>query len=242
MTPLSSPMNPQYRLWKSLQTSKGLKEHDLLLLSGEKLVREFLAKPFLEIISEIVPEDGKPLSGVKHCVQLKNDLFDKLDEIGTHFNILVLRQPAIEKHETHSEPTGLEVICPLGDPGNLGALIRSAEAFSARCVILTQEACHPFLPKSIKASHGSVLRMPLKRGPALKDFSTAVVALDSNAKSILQYQFKKDCRLLVGEEGPGIKGFKADMRISIPTQNVESLNAMVAASIALFEYRKQHQI
>lgn len=241
MTPLSSAANPQFRMWKSLQTSKGLKEEGLLLLSGEKLVKEFLAKPFLEIVSELVPEDGQPLSGCRATFQLKHEMFKALDEIGTHFNILVLKQPALEKHEPLSEPNGLELISPLGDPGNLGALIRSAEAFGVNKVILTQEACHPYLPKSIKASHGSVLRMKIAKGPALRELSTKVVALDGNAKSILQYQFAKNCRILIGEEGPGIKGFKADMRVSIPTQNVESLNAVVAASIALFEYRKQHK-
>ena len=104
-------------------------------------------------------------------------------------------------------------------------------------------ACHPFLPKTIKASHGSVLRVKLKKTVGLRELNTAMIALDEKGKDISQFQFPKNCRLLVGEEGPGLKGLdsKSYVAVSVPTQNVESLNAVVACSIAMFEYSKQHK-
>ena len=227
-------------MWKSLLTSKGLKEEGLLLLSGEKLVREFLAKPNLEIVSELIPPDGKCLTGSRHACLLTNDLFKQVDEVGTHFNILVLKQPKIEKWSVESSPKGLELICPLGDPGNLGALLRSAEAFGATSVILTTESCHPFLPKAVKASHGSVLRMPFFKGPHLASIPQDCWGLDSDGLDITKVKFPRNIRMVVGEEGPGLKNFKPLKKISIPTEQVESLNAVVASSIAMFEYKKQH--
>ena len=240
MLKIESPQNDTFKKLLSLIGSKGLKKEGLFLLSGEKLIREFLKKPHLNIVYEILGPHAQPLQkDVAKHVQLTADLFDEIDVLGTHFNILVLEQPAIKNLTVEDlssyTPQGIEVVIPIGDPGNLGALIRSCEAFAVPRVILTQEAAHPFLPKSVKASAGSVLRVPLSYGPILAAFPSNCIALDMDGVVIDDFAWPKAGLLVVGEEGPGLSDGKSRFakHIRIPTQGVESLNVVVAASIAL---------
>jgi TrmH family RNA methyltransferase len=216
--------------------SKGLKEEGLFLLSGEKLIREFLKKPNLTITYELTAPGHAPLTDSKQ-MPFTTALFDQIDVLGTHFNILVLEQPLLPVLTAADmisyRPSGIELVIPIGDPGNLGALIRSAEAFGVPRVILTREAAHPFLPKSVKASAGSVLRVPLARGPTLAEFPQGCLALDMIGISIDDFIWPDHGLLVVGEEGPGFGASAFQTRLRIPTKGVESLNVVVAASIAL---------
>jgi TrmH family RNA methyltransferase len=237
MLKIESPQNDTYKKLLSLTTSKGLKKEGLFLLSGEKLIREFLKKPNMPLVHEIMGPHAQPVqTDVSKQLQFSAELFAELDVLGTHFNILVLEQPAIAAIDMAlHQPHGIEVVIPIGDPGNLGALLRSCEAFGVQHVILTQESAHPFLPKSVKASAGSVLRLSLSRGPALAEFPTNCIALDMDGAVINDFIWPKSGLLVVGEEGPGLSNGKSRFtkHIRIPTQGVESLNVVVAASIAL---------
>lgn len=240
---IESAQNETFKKLHSLTSSKGLKEEGLFLLSGEKLIREFLEKPTLKIVYEIAAPKQKPLAPEAKLVEFSAPLFAQIDVLGTHFSILVLEQPPVQTLSTADlasyAPKGIEVVAPIGDPGNLGALIRSCEAFSVPRVILTKEAAHPFLPKSVKASAGSVLRVPLARGPALTEFPRTCIALDPHGISIDDFSWPLRGLLLLGEEGPGLDSSAFQKRIRIPTTGVESLNVVVAASIALSRIPKR---
>ncbi len=240
---ISSPHNPFYRRLKTLGTNKGIREEKLILLSGEKLVHEFLKSPNLEILGEIFPPDLKPLSGIENALELSNSLFDAVDELGTGFNILILKKPNQIKWDPLSEPHGLEVICPLGDPQNVGALLRTCEGFGVRKIILTSESASPFLPKAIKASAGSALRVLTERADSLRKtietletspFAESTFILAQNGKNIQNVRWPKNLRLVIGEEGPGFSQQELFQSVSIPTEKIESLNATVAASLAIY--------
>ena len=189
--------------------------------------------------AELLYVEGQPF--VEQCslpkVELKSSLFQQLDIFGTHFPLLVADTPAIDACKLSDAPMGLEILCGLSDPSNLGALLRSAEAFGASQVILLKEAAHPFHPKAVRASSGSCLRVPLTAGPSIKEIHGAgpILALDKTGESIAEFNWPKDCRLLIGEEGLGIPDDLISVqRISIPMQGqVESLNAVAATSVAL---------
>lgn len=239
MLTIASEQNETFKKLLSLTTSKGLKKEGLFLLSGENLIREFLKKPHLKIHYELVTAKLKPLlpPGGAPAVQMTPDLFAALDGVGTGFNILVLEQPPLTKLDAaalkNHAPQGIELVVPVGDPGNLGALIRSSEAFGVRRAILTIDAAHPFLPKAVKSSAGSVLRLPLLRGPALREFPDSCIALAMDGAPIGDFAWPENGLLVVGEEGKGLGGAEFKRRIRIPTEGVESLNAVVAASVAL---------
>lgn len=242
MNRIMSPSNENFKYWKTLTTSKGLKSSEDFLLSGEDLVREYLKNPRgLKLLGEIVPEGRSPISSSKYVAELPQKLFDDLDVIGTKFNLLVVSQPVLKKATSDTPkfpPKGLEVILPLGDPGNLGAALRSCEAFGVQRAFLTEESAHPFLPKTVKASAGSCYRLELIRGLKLSDFAPFSWGLAHPGEDLMKLEWPKDIRFVVGEEGSGLGDLEPLKRISIPiSASVESLNATVALSLALYDYR-----
>lgn len=239
MREISSSSNPQFKAWKSLTASKGIKSEGLFILSGEKLIREFLKKPTHEIQAEIVPDNKHPLQTEAPAYHLSKDLFKELDIIGTHSNLLVLKTQDIDESKPQDKTEGLEVVAPIGDPGNLGALIRSCVAFGVSKIHLTQESANPYHPKCVKASAGAVLKAELRNaGPLATWDHESVLALDSKGSSLLEIPKAQNARVVVGEEGPGLPDFKRVKWVSIPTQNVESLNATVAASLVIWHLMK----
>lgn len=239
MKDITSSSNPQFKVWRSLLSSKGIKSEGLFLLSGEKLIHEFLKNPNFEIQAELVPKGGTPAQNTAPAFQLSSEIFKELDVVGTHFNLLVLKTQPLEPTQTSDPIKGLEVIAPIGDPSNLGALIRSCVAFGVSKIHLTLESANPYHPKCVKASAGAVLKAPLFRTSSLGNWDhPSVLALDSQGPSILALKSPRQARVLVGEEGPGLPDFQRVQWVSIPTQNVESLNATVAASLLLWEMSK----
>ena len=237
---LQSSSNSKFQLWKSLLKSKGIREHGLFILSGEKVIQEFLKNPNLKIVSEIITNKMMSLQNDVTTFELPLELFKELDVIGTHYPLLIVEMPEVPFVEQYTIPKGLEIVIPVGDPSNLGALIRSAVAFGAAKIYLTLESAHPFHPKAVKASSGSVMNAPLFfTGPMFEADLPSTWALDATGPSLLTTKLPRDIRILVGEEGPGIGHLRNVQRVSVPIQNVESLNATVAASLLMWEYSRQ---
>ena len=145
----------------------------------------------------------------------------------------------------------------LQDPGNLGTLVRSAEAFGAACVLTTAGTVSPWNPKAVRASAGSAFRVPVVRVSAeelaglqrdgLKLF--AAVAEDSRSGpppiGAADADLSGGCGLMIGNEGAGLAQEWLELaarRITIPTPGpVESLNAAIAGSLLLYEAARQRQ-
>ena len=138
------------------------------------------------------------------------------------------------------------------DPGNLGTIIRSAEAFSARGVLLGEKTVSHFNPKVVRASAGSVFRQPLVKvrlGDAilqLRQHGVRVVASSSHkGRALDQVDLSGPLGLVVGNEGAGLPNeilSQADELVTIPhSSRVESLNAGIAASILLYEAARQRR-
>lgn len=247
MIQISSASNDHFKRLCTLKNSKGIRDHGEFILMGENLVREFLKRknnPW-KIKAEVVHEDLQPLTdrGTTHF-HLAKALFKEVDVLGTQFNLLVLQNQDLERSDLQQNPMGLELVCPLGDPGNLGAVLRSALAFGVSQVLLTEEAANPFHQKAVKASSGAVLQIPMKRTGPMASYRSPgkSFALDMHGMAIEGFQWPMDLRLLIGEEGPGLPELKEIPRIAITTNNVESLNATVAASLAFYSYRLKHHL
>ena len=135
---------------------------------------------------------------------------------------------------------------PIGDPGNLGALLRSCMAFGVRTVILLREAVHPFHPKVIRASSGAVFIQSLSQGCAISELHKPeivkwIIPLDTQGDDITTLSWPQHIRLLIGEEGMGIPSLPYSQRLSISQIHSSiPLNATVAGSIALHAYRQQY--
>jgi TrmH family RNA methyltransferase len=133
------------------------------------------------------------------------------------------------------------VMAAVQDPGNIGTIVRSAEAFGATGAVATRGSADPWSPKALRGSAGSALRLPVLRGMAipvllaqLRVAGVKIVAASSHSAA-----------LFIGNEGAGLPReveHAADARISIPTSaTVESLNAGVAASVVLYEAARQRK-
>jgi RNA methyltransferase, TrmH family len=133
------------------------------------------------------------------------------------------------------------------DPGNVGTIIRSAEAFGAAGVLIGPGTVSPYNSKAVRAAAGSLFRLPIVQELALEKLRAAglrVVASSSHkAKMLNQVDLRGPLCVLIGNEGAGIPHEllnRADERVAIPhSPKVESLNAGVAASILLYEIARQ---
>src|SRR5690606_4004589 len=141
------------------------------LVSGAKIIEETLKNPKLKVSAALLPNEND-INKFRHLDRvftLSAPLFKELDVLGTHSPLLVVEIPKFEKVSDFSEPSGLEVVIPLSDPSNVGALGRRCVAFGASKIILTQQTANPFLPKALRASSGSSLIAPFVLGPSLKE-------------------------------------------------------------------------
>jgi TrmH family RNA methyltransferase len=160
--------------------------------------------------------------------------------------LVVCANPAIAPFDLTQPPLGLEILCPIGDPGNLGALLRSCRAFGVRTVILLREAVHPFHPKVIRASSGAVFIQSLSQGCSISELAKPerlkwITPLDMQGEDIATLAWPEHIRLLIGEEGTGIPSLPYSQRFCISQIHTAiPLNATVASSIALHAYRRQH--
>ena len=244
---ISSHRNPHFKRWLSLLDSKGVKRHHQCIISGEKITKSLLQDPNVLIHSIILspfhPENIETFSDFP-CYTLNRALFQDLDIFGTHSPLLICDVPALPTASLTKAPSGLEVICPVGDPGNLGTILRSCLAFGAQKIILPQEAVHPFHPKVIRASSGAVFSLRLEQTGALSTLNSPqslrwVTALDLQGKDLEEWEWQPQTRLLIGEEGTGIPSFSYQSRLCISQYDSSiPLNAAVAVSIACHAYHQ----
>jgi RNA methyltransferase, TrmH family len=139
----------------------------------------------------------------------------------------------------------------LQDPGNLGTIIRSADAFGAHAVLLGEKTVSEFNPKAIRASAGSSFRLPtlhvkITDVQQMKDRGVRVVATSSHkGVPISEADLTGALAILVGSEGAGVPREYinlADDLIRVPhSERVESLNAAIAASVILYEAQRQRE-
>lgn len=241
---IESPRNAQAKRWGELAESRGIKKHGEFLLAGRKSVPEALARhpDTFHALLAIDPDRATGLKLPAHVekFRLSRAIFKALDTSGTGFPLLVGKVPEMARADLAAAPKGLELICALGDPSNLGAALRSAAAFGVSRVVLMEEAAHPFHPKALRAAANAQFELDLSHGPSWEGLGEAagpVFALDADGEDMTRISWPRNLRLVLGEEGRGIPATLRMKRLSIPTTGaVESLNATVAASVALFSY------
>jgi RNA methyltransferase, TrmH family len=145
----------------------------------------------------------------------------------------------------------LLVACGIQDPGNIGTIVRSAQALGATALVTLRETVSPFNPKAVRASAGAVLRLPILRnleaGPffdRLRRARIRIIAADRHSPSPLaQADLTGSVAFLIGREATGLPpeaARAANLLLSIPIRpETDSVNAASAAGIFLYEAARQ---
>ncbi len=166
--------------------------------------------------------------------------------------LAIAERPAGRSDHLFADPDPLVIIAAgVQDPGNMGAIIRVAEAGGASGVISAGDSADPFGWKALRGSMGSALRLPLAThgdltaaiADARRHRCRIVATVPRGGQSPEAIDLTGPVALVIGGEGAGVPADvadRADLRVSIPMQApVESLNTSVAAAIVIYEARRQ---
>jgi TrmH family RNA methyltransferase len=263
---VTSSSNPVIKQIRALQTSKGRAEAGLFIAEGERFVEEALncaASVRIVLVSEDYLDDPANARFVerlrKAMWELKYDLIIAPDAVvkgvsETETPQGVLAVAAIRAHPIGwAELVGLRRILVLDriqDPGNLGTILRSADAFGFEAAVLLKGTVDAFNPKTLRSTMGSIFRVKLitAEGAAacaaqLKENGFLLIGTDPKG-DIPTYEDKRMplpemVAIVIGNEANGISTElleKCDRKVRIPMPGkAESLNAAIAAAIMMYE-------
>jgi TrmH family RNA methyltransferase len=237
---------------------------DLMLLDGWHLLAEAASA---RVPVEKIAICGPPSSAEQRIVdQLRRNGAQIVDVSGTVLNALSpvnsptgvvasARRPSVSQSALVSPPPALVLAATgLQDPGNVGAIIRSAAAAGATGVVVDESSADPWGWKALRASMGSAFHLPVLRTRTLaalieqwrRAAIRVVATVPRNGTLLHDMEFTPPTVLLLGGEGAGLPDdliANADGRVSIPMRGgIESLNAAVAAALLLYEAQRQRQL
>jgi len=253
MRMILSPDNKLIKQIFSLHSSRGRKKFGQYILEGQELVREALPIKELELVV-LSPEllSGSQFLAEKYpeirSIECSEKIFRKISTFDSPRGILaVLKIPEYEVEKFNLKSPSL-ILEEIQDPGNVGNLIRSSEAFGFENIIILEGTADPYSPRCSRASMGSQLRsrifslswqefLDLKKKNNIELWGLDV----KGEKSIETVRMKFPFALVLGSEGGGLSE-KMTMQlkgeIQIPMQgNLNSLNVSSAGSIAMFMHR-----
>lgn len=184
---------------------------------------------------------------------VSEDVFAKMSETDSSQGVLSVLPFLAEDEPAALNPCGRYVACEnLSDPGNLGAIARTAEALGADGMLLFGHCCDRYNPKALRASMGALLRVPMLPCPKVEEGVAALKAaglelyasvVDSRAEPIQRAGFHDGSVVFIGNEANGLSDTVtelSDRRITIPIRGrSESFNAAAAAAILLWELMKE---
>lgn len=244
-----------------ITTSKRYRdENNVFALEGIKLIKEAF-------------ENNVEIEMVFVTLNCYDKNFEALEKLFQKTKYNIISSEVEKKMSTAKTPQGIFAICSrldkvllfdkienegkyimlvdLQDAGNVGTIIRTAEAIGIDGIIATKSICDIYSPKVIRGSMGSSLRMPILFVENEIEFLTKLSAkgvktyasvVDENSKKLSETQFPENCVLLIGNEGNGLPKEIISQCFDMVTISMrgkaESLNASMAACILMWEMLK----
>ena len=255
---IESRQNPRVKELRAALARTGRTASGLVAIEGEHLVAEAL-RSHLRFATVFLRDNYQPPfatpDDAEHLL-LPPDVF--LSAVATEQpqGIAALVHPPVFSPDTYPDTlfrgpaTLILVLAGLQDPGNVGTLLRSAEAFAATGVLLLPGTASPWNPKALRASAGSAFRVPSLAANETEGLALlaqhnipAIAAIAREGTAVGEAPLAGPCALLIGNEGAGLSDSllaAAAYRITISMPgNVESLNAAIAGSLLLYESARQ---
>ncbi len=262
MDVITSSRNPLVTELKELLTQKGRTEKGMLLLPGEKLCLEALTSDRTRIRRIIVTESGKSeysaildsavLQGAEATV-VADSVMETLCEQKNPQGVLAAADSFAVRGKI--KPSGrLAALDRVQDPGNVGTIIRSADAAGFSGVVLRRGCADPFSYKVLRAAMGSVFRVSVyipedfvSELSAIREAGVPVISSELSGKNMYSFaSFEEKLCLVIGNESAGVSpevSAIADEKIKIPMLGgAESLNAGVAASVLMYHINRDKMI
>jgi RNA methyltransferase, TrmH family len=251
---IESRQNPRVKELRAALARTGRTPSGLIAMEGEHLVAEAM-RSTLRFASIFLRDGYQPSFALpddaEHLV-LPADVFASAVATEQPQGIAALvHPPYFSSAGLFSGPAPLILVLQaLQDPGNVGTLIRSAEAFAANGIFLLPGTASPWNPKALRASAGSAFRMPAIQASEAEALDLlarnnipAIAAVARAGTPVNKAPLAEPLALLIGNEGAGLSKSllaAAARRISIPMLgNIESLNAAIAGSLLLYEASRQ---
>lgn len=243
---IESSDNKEYKKYKSLLKKQNRQKLNLFLLDGKKLFIEALkSNVCIEkvLINEQFDFDYELPINIE-ILKIKNSLFEKLTEMENSEGIITVCKFLDEKNLHYNE--NFLVLDNIRDPGNMGTIIRTAESFNYKNILLLNNCVDIYNNKVLRSAMGSVFRTNivkidlffLKELKKTHEFYS--MALLEKSESLYNMTDNKKHAIIIGNEANGISKeviALSDKTIIIPiNNNVESLNASIAASVTMFYF------
>ncbi|MBN1373966.1 RNA methyltransferase [Candidatus Dojkabacteria bacterium] len=258
---ITSKENPRVKELLKLSTKRGRDKLELFIVEGLKEV-EVAASEKVKMVSVWFSESASVTSGVKSflsglsesisLVQTPDILFNKVSYKNKNEGILAVCQKEERKlpelSDRHdSEPSCILVLDRIDKPGNIGALLRTADAVNASAVIITNQSTDMFNPSVIRSSVGTFFTVPWvvasqeETKKFLKSLRYIVVGADPSAKrTYFQEKLPAKMALVVGNEHEGLSEFwktNTDLNVSIPMLGKnDSLNVNAGTGVILYHW------
>ena len=253
---ISGRDNPEFQRIRAVRARKN---RDLILVEGPKLLSEAVrSRLSIDLIAVDASnresrEEGLAFGAMSRVfVELSDSLMKSLSDVETTQGLIALvGRPRFANDWLRREDALVLLLDGLQDPGNVGALFRTAEAAGVCGILLTRGCADPLAPKALRASAGSAFRVPhlsdlsvdaiLSLVPSGLEVVAATVG--SGALPVFDQVLRLPLALALGSEGAGLSAgleAAASRRVRIPQAGqVESLNVAVAGSIIVFEIARQ---
>ena len=237
--------NEKVKLFRALESAKGRKENGCYLAEGANLVKDIPqdADVLFTFVKESKAEEFEPLTSRFDCerVVLSDSLFDRISSTVTPIGVAaVVKIPkSLDISELSAEKA--IVLDGVSDAGNVGAILRTAVAAGYKQAVFLN-AADPYSPKAVRASMSAIFKIePIfcdKRSfLCSKNISLYdIIVLDMGGEDIFSFRPERKIALIVGNEAHGVSPEikSAGRKISIPMENMESLNAAVSAGVAMY--------
>ncbi|HEV7139058.1 MAG TPA: RNA methyltransferase [Steroidobacteraceae bacterium] len=258
--PITSRTNAKVKALRAAFEGRASRPGEMVAIEGATLIGEAvrsgvrLETVFVRQGSEAVLESLR-VSGVPVVVLTREVFASAVDTSSPQGVAAMIAIPRIEKRpDGHGRGALLSgvglVLEAIQDPGNVGTMLRAAEAFGVSQVMVTGETANAWSPKAVRASAGSVFRVPVLRMSLeeIADWAAkqgvhvyAAVAQAKGAVACVDVDLARECAVMIGNEGAGLSQAAlemADVRVHIPCIT-ESLNAAAAAATLLYEAMRQ---
>ena len=225
---IHNPQHPNLNQVTLLRTRRGRDRSGRFVAEGEDLIAAAAANGWQPVDSFVA--EGSGLSGT----EVSEEALAEVSALGSGTRALAIYE------QRWSEPTGPLALWlhGVGDPGNVGTIIRSAHAFGAASVILGPGSADPFGPKAVRASMGAIFSVAVARADQIEQLPGTTVALAASAP--LQLDGAPwpggEVTLLIGAEREGLPTdvVAAASEVRSIAIDGDSLNAAMAATIALY--------